>query len=312
MVWGGLGGLIPDLDVMINPFVDELTGMVAHRAFSHSIFFALAIAPVLKWISDKVHRKKKASGRAWLIMFFLAVFTHPLLDSFTVYGTQLLNPISHHRFAWNGVFIIDPVYTVPLLLGLIAILIVPRIRRLKFNVMWVLLGLTTGYLLFNTFIVQPGVINKAKASVETEGFVAHRVFPSPMPVGLLWHVVVETDEHIMYTFYRIGQDEPLQWRKLKKNHHLLDGHQEDDDVETLKWFSDGYYTISEIDNELQFNDLRFPRSSDFGMPDSGFIFSFKLEEVDGELEARRNSFLRKRPSRIELFKLVFNFMKENY
>ena len=46
MLWGAIGGTIPDLDVMAEVFTDRMTAMAFHRGFMHSMLFAV-LAP---WI----------------------------------------------------------------------------------------------------------------------------------------------------------------------------------------------------------------------------------------------------------------------
>jgi inner membrane protein len=44
----------------------------------------------------------------------------------------------------------------------------------------------------------------------------------------------------------------------------------------LKEFYKGYYCITQSDNELYFNDIRFGQIGGWDKPDSSFVFSFKL------------------------------------
>ena len=46
--------------------------------------------------------------------------THGLLDSCTSYGTQLFWPFSDERVAWDTMSIVDPLFTIPLLVFVIA------------------------------------------------------------------------------------------------------------------------------------------------------------------------------------------------
>jgi oligopeptide transport system permease protein len=80
------------------------------------------VAPVLAWVGSKLHHRSNISFSDLLPMFFFAVLTHPLLDLFTGYGTQILNPITDYAFELNTIFIIDPVYTLPFLVLLITAL----------------------------------------------------------------------------------------------------------------------------------------------------------------------------------------------
>ena len=107
LVWGALAGMAPDADVVMN-----LTGPMAewswHRGATHALWFGpLAGAALGAWLC----RRHGGRRRDWIGLAVLALIGHPLLDAFTTYGTQLLAPFSRQRFAWNGVAIVDPAYT---------------------------------------------------------------------------------------------------------------------------------------------------------------------------------------------------------
>jgi inner membrane protein len=63
-----------------------------------------------------------------MVLLAVVVLAHPLLDAFTSYGTLLWWPFSDHRYAWDGIAIIDPFYTGPLLLALLAGRFRPALR----------------------------------------------------------------------------------------------------------------------------------------------------------------------------------------
>jgi inner membrane protein len=128
--WSALAGAIfaelPDSDYVFA-FWDRLSYLEHHRGFTHSLFalplFALAGAVV----------GRALGGPRWFKPLFylgLAVLaSHLLLDLMTSYGTQILSPLSHRRFALDWVFIIDPYLTGALLLGAAAALISSRWGR---------------------------------------------------------------------------------------------------------------------------------------------------------------------------------------
>ena len=130
-VWGAAAGTLPDLDAFID-HGDPLLNMVRHRAESHGLaLLALASAP-LGWLAARLSGQPDLWRRWWLAMA-LALITHPLLDTLTVYGTQLLQPFSNHPFAVGSVFIIDPFYTLPLLLGVLVAVIWSSTKGLRWN-----------------------------------------------------------------------------------------------------------------------------------------------------------------------------------
>jgi len=117
-LFGAIAGTIPDLDIIARFLVDTVTATEWHRGFSHSILFSVLFAPLFGWLVWKMLPKKEASWRNWSWLFFWAMFTHPILDAFTTWGTQLFWPFST-RLAFQNIFVIDPLYTLPFLVLLI-------------------------------------------------------------------------------------------------------------------------------------------------------------------------------------------------
>jgi len=117
---GFLGGMAPDLDVLIRSSTDPLLFLEYHRQFTHSLIFipvgAALVAGAL-WGALVRHWKQPFRRVYWYCL--LGYATHALLDACTSYGTLLLWPFSNQRFAWNSVSIIDPLVTVPLVAGVI-------------------------------------------------------------------------------------------------------------------------------------------------------------------------------------------------
>lgn len=124
LLWGAAAGALPDIDVVFAVVGDEFDQLVMHRGITHSLFFAPVIGPLMGWL---LWCQGRRSGRtreppetlaAWMGAMTVALWSHPLLDVLTPYGTQLLLPFSNTRFAINAMPIVDPVYTAVLLMGL--------------------------------------------------------------------------------------------------------------------------------------------------------------------------------------------------
>lgn len=64
MVWGAIAGTIPDLDVLLNPWLDTVQQLSFHRSLTHSFLFALLMSPVLGWLLHRLYRKRGEIGRA--------------------------------------------------------------------------------------------------------------------------------------------------------------------------------------------------------------------------------------------------------
>ncbi len=119
---GAMLGTLPDLDALPLALLtdDPVARMTWHRSASHSLF----VLPLLGWAIWALFRR--SGGRVaesplrWFWAIQLALVTHPLLDAFTVYGTQLWWPLPMRSVMWSSVFIIDPLYTIWLLAACIA------------------------------------------------------------------------------------------------------------------------------------------------------------------------------------------------
>ena len=125
-LYGAMLGTLPDLDVLIR-YNDPISNMTYHRGFSHSLFVLTALGLGGAWLISRYHQWRDMplpySTRRLALAMTLALTTHPILDSFTVYGTQLLwplqDPLQITPISIASVFIIDPLYTIPLLIAMI-------------------------------------------------------------------------------------------------------------------------------------------------------------------------------------------------
>lgn len=155
ILWGGIVGLLPDADVLVVKAVSNLMAMeLIHRGLTHSVFFAFFMAIPLgialhhidhRLTTQRDVRVRSEQIKTWCLLCFWALITHPLLDLFTTFGTQLLAPFSSHRFALNAIPIIDPIYSVPLIMSIIVGCAMPR---KSFTVSSITLFLTSTYLLY--------------------------------------------------------------------------------------------------------------------------------------------------------------------
>ena len=112
-----LGGLLPDLDILIRSGSDPLLAIEFHRHFTHSLLFIPlgGLLAALPWLVLPAQRSR------WQLLWLagmLGYATHGLLDACTNYGTHLLWPFSDERTAWHWITTIGPLLTLGLLLGL--------------------------------------------------------------------------------------------------------------------------------------------------------------------------------------------------
>lgn len=117
-LYGGLVGMAPDLDIVLNA-TGPLGELLWHRGPTHALWFGPLVGPLIGWLLWRFRGSRTERWRDWVGLSILALVTHPLLDLFTTYGTQLLVPLSRHRFSLDAVSIIDPLYTLVLVVPLV-------------------------------------------------------------------------------------------------------------------------------------------------------------------------------------------------
>ena len=273
-LWGAAVGILPDLDVLGATFLSGTDQLGFHRWVSHSLIFAVVGGLGVGWALSKLHRD--ASGREWAALAFWAILTHAFLDCFTGYGTQLFSPFSNYPVALSAIFVIDPLYTLPLAIGLIAARCQRRLHwRRRLNALG--LCLSTAYLLTAAAICLHVRSTFAHALAD-QGIAYECLYVSPTPFNaVLWSGLAGVDDHLWVGLHSLlDDDSAIRFRRIERNTHLITPRRDDPPVQRLFWFSRGYYHIELRDDALYFHDLRFGRS-DFYLDSTGaYLFSFRL------------------------------------
>ena len=283
LLFGAIGGTIPDLDVFVGRWIfnNEIDIMAFHRGFMHSILFSIFAAFVFGWIVFKLYNSREridsTTQNDWTKLFFWSLFTHPILDCFTPYGTQLFAPFSNYRVAINNISVADPFYTIPFLLCMIVLLFFNR--KSSKRKLWLKLGIgiSSVYMLFT--LVNKVYINSVyKASLNESG-IAYKRFQTQPSIfnNVLWYGVAETDSSYQVGFYSLldVSNRVELWNELPKNHDLAPN--TNGDIKTLAWFSNGYYNLIKKEGDtIRYNDLRYP-SFDENDPNNA-VFSFTIKK----------------------------------
>ena len=274
-LWGAIGGTLPDLDAFID-HGDAILNMTRHRAESHSLFVLSLAAPVLAWIVSRVHGEAALFKRWWLAMWLVLV-THPLLDTMTVYGTQLLQPFSDYPFGVGSVFIIDLAYTVPLIVGVVAALRLNNPRGLAWNTAG--LVLSTLYLAWGVG-AQQHATQVARASLQAEGISPEGLLVTPAPFNtVLWRLVATTPTQYLEGHYSLLDDSKrIVWTVHPRGAELIAQHRDEPYVARMAAFTHGFYSVSAAaDGQLFVTDLRMGQ-------EPSYTFRFNL----GTAAARAN------------------------
>ncbi len=255
LVLGAALGTVPDLDVFID-FGGAVENFTMHRGFSHSLF-------VLPWVGFAVWALLLAWAPArtakarWLAVVQLPLLTHPLLDALTIYGTQLFWPLETPPVGIGSLFIIDPLYTLPLLVGAIAALRLGAAPRAGF---WLGIGLmlSSGYAGW-TLYAQQHILRAATTDAAARGLADVRVLALPTPFNsLLWRIVVIKPDgdyyEGYYSFVAAQNRSVLDLRPGRR--WLLAGIEDSSAVTRLAWFTHGWYGVEQVDDRVVIKDLR--------------------------------------------------------
>ena len=252
-------GTVPDLDVLID-YGGDVANFTYHRGFSHSL---LVLAPfsVLLWLAlRRWWAPVRDAPHAWLAAISLTLLTHPLLDAHTVYGTQLFRPYTPPPTMWSTLFIIEPLYTLPLIVGVLATTISPgRIQWLRVGL--VLSTLYIGWSWIGKFIVE----GNARDALAMQGLEDRPMFSTPTPLNtLLWRVVVLTDEGYLEGYDSLLIDEgPTRFRAYPSNSALLSDASHVWAVARLRWFTRDFLKATVEDDRLILADLRMGQEPDY-------------------------------------------------
>ena len=253
-LWGAVAGTLPDLDVLIDQG-DAIRNMVLHRAETHAPFWLTLFSLPFAAGVARLHRQW-ALWRRWWLALWLALVTHPLLDAMTVYGTQLALPFTDHPFGVGSVFIIDPLYTLPLLVGTVwALASRDSGRGLAANVTG--LALSTAYLAWGA-VAQQHVERVALASLAAEGIAAERVLGVATPFNtLLWRVVAIAGDSYHEGFYSLLDASPqIGFDRFARGNALAAEVQAIDGVRRIRDFSKGFYALRQNGSRVVISDLR--------------------------------------------------------
>lgn len=363
MLWGGICGTLPDLDVLANAVSDPMSALAYHRAFTHSLAFSVLISPVvgaaihrlyggkinnskglffwpgvalifytiltvgsllmpievyeipkitllitgvfagifaltagLRALRSYPNKTENAGWAGWTLLAFGAIVTHPILDCFTAYGTQLLQPFADARLAWNTISVADPLYTLPFL----ALLIWARtrvrgsVKRARINTA----GLVVSSVYLALTVVNYFNVDHVMAhSLEQAGIDAEEYVVSPSILNnVLWSgTAKERDKDIYYFSQYSLFDEQRNFQpyvRIDGRHDLLAPYAEDRDVRIIRWFTKEYYGVlpGSSSGSIQVNDLRYGLI-DVDNPESrnSYIFSWEVDTTVHPVRVRQEN-----------------------
>ena len=276
LLYGAALGTLPDLDVVIR-YADPVSQMTFHRGFSHSIFVLTGLALLLAWLVSAIGRRRwPEKGYRWLRLFLafsLVLVTHPILDAFTVYGTQLFWPLHLTPESWAALFIIDPMYTVPLL-GAVLYAAIKGMQGRAISLLTLALAFSTAYLGFG-LAGRMAAEQRFQLALDQQGIAVTEVRAVPIAFNsLVWRVLAKTpDGHYYEGVSSLFDREPPEMQRQPLNLEaakVLEGvplH------ERLRWFTDDWLRYDVVGEALVVTDLRM------GIP-GNYTFRFNMASRD--------------------------------
>jgi len=234
--------------------------MTYHRGFSHSILFAVLVTPLFAWLFSRwswlgVNVKDKRLH----LGVFLALVTHPLLDAVTIYGTQLLWPLPTEPIGIGSIFIIDPLYTLPLLGFLIGYLVIKSQKLLYAGLL-----VSTLYLGW-TVIIQNQVHDMAETQIDSQ-----KILVQPTPFNsILWRILVMENQGYKVGYYSLfDNSKTIVFKEFAADPKLLP---ENWAVNRLKWFTKGFFGVRQEGDNIIMSDLRM------GLEPNDYVFQFIVD-----------------------------------
>ena len=255
---GAALGTLPDLDgLVISRFTsDPVQLMTLHRGASHSLFVLPLVAWFIWWLFRRRGGRVAQAPRRWFWAMLAVLLTHPLLDAFTSYGTQLFWPIPVAPTWWSTVFIIDPLYTVWLLLAC-AVAWLARWRALAQRALVAGLVVSTAYLGWS--VLAKGLVDRAAtATLATMGLAEASRFSVATPFNtLLYRVVVMTSEGYLIGDRSVVADRgPMRFVAHGSDVAALRAAAHLPAVQRLTWFNGGVMRARVQGDTLVLSDLR--------------------------------------------------------
>ena len=224
-----------------------------------------------------------ANQKDWTRLMFWSLITHPILDCHTTWGTQLLWPLKA-KLAWNNIFVLDPLYTVPFL---ILVTIAMFYSRQSSTRKWLVISgisISSLYMIWSLG-VKWHTYTIFEKNLANQGIEYSRLTTVPTPFNtFLWSGTADSDSFYYNGLYSIFDKEPqIQFSKIPTYHKNIAQFQDKESVDRLIFLSKNWYVLREnADSSVNFNDARFgPMYVQEDVPQYGF--GYRLVERNGEL-----------------------------
>jgi len=300
-IGGAVAGALPDLDILAVGLMGPWAEFLYHRGPTHALWFGPVVGAALGYgvwraYASAFRRKARAEAagagagggepeaparmhpgspealRPWVGLFVLALITHPLLDLFTSYGTQLFSPFWNRRFAIHAIAILDPFYSFLLAAGLAAGLVRGARSRFASRAALVAVALSTAYVLYGGWLGARAE-SEVRRQLAREGIYDTRVrcYPTLFQVYLR-RVVARTPDEVRVGLLSMWAPSRVRWERFPVSEGpLVDRVRDTEHGRMFEWFALGE-TLPRVAMRdgvavVEITDLRygFPRGASTGI-----------------------------------------------
>jgi len=259
--------MLPDIDIVLRLVSDNFY-LIHHRGVTHSIL----MLPLWVWLIFSLlpESQQRQSIMPWMVGS--ALLMHIFLDLITSFGTMILSPLSDLRATIDLVFIIDPLFTLLMLVPLIVMPLLKKQRRLIAIISLIMLG---GYLLITLVWHEKGL-----ELARQENPAAEHVYALPQPFSpFRWMLIASHPKHetralvdfipsfpgtalffpeaIVEQFSNgISLPDHLQWQSLPALRSMTDT-ESLPGIAFYRWFARFPVIVNKSDTIIELADLRF-------------------------------------------------------
>ncbi|MDQ1088835.1 metal-dependent hydrolase [Siphonobacter sp. SORGH_AS_1065] len=286
---GAVAQNLPDIDALDALFLSPAQNLLVHRGITHSLVLAFLAPLGFSWVLRK--KFPQVNFLHFYLFFLIQLLLHDFLDVCNSYGTGIFEPFSHQRITFNLLYVIDPLFTLPLVLSCLALLYLKNQHSARKT--WVSLGLISCFLYLSVTLFHKRKINHSiEESLRTQSITSTDYFTTPTPFNsLLWYAVAAVPGGYQIGYRSVFDHGWTPFHFVPQREELLRNIQKEKEVQDLKYFARGFYTISDQDHALQFNVLRFGQVLGWENPDAAFAFHFYLNaDYDNRLVMQRGRF----------------------
>jgi inner membrane protein len=254
----------PDLDVLPLSLCDDpIVRMTWHRSATHS-WLALPLVAWAIWAFFRSRNGRVAEAPVrWWWAIFACLMAHPLIDAFTVYGTQLFWPLPMRPIMWSSLFIVDPLFTLPWLLAC-AVAWWARERILAQRAL--VAGIALGVAYVGWSLAAKAMVDRAAApALAAMGLRDAQRFSVPMPLTTLhWRVLAMTPTgYVEGERALLADSGPMRFRSHASDTDALQAARGIAAVQRLTWFNHGFSAAEVMDGLLVLSDLRMGVAPDY-------------------------------------------------